>query len=270
MKVMHACVSAIVLTAGMAVAQDFAATIGRSQEVPPIPEPGGTATLTFNDDGTELTYDISVVGIPEVSAAHFHNAPAGENGGVVNPLDGSIVGDAWVSSGVWSDISADMGDAIRNGETYINIHTADYGGGEIRGQVLGEGASLERAQVGPAIPDPGGTASLSLDGSALTYEIQVWGLPNIAAAHFHNAPAGENGGVVQPLEGDFNTDGVWVSSGVWDVPSDMMDALTSGEIYINIHTPDYGSGEVRGQVTSAAMTAVEAASWGEVKGQNKQ
>ncbi len=274
MKVMHACVSAIVLTAGVAVAQDFVATIGRSQEVPPIPEPGGTATLTLNDDGTELTYDISVVGIPEVSAAHFHNAPAGENGGVAFGLEGAIEGDSWVSAGVWTEIPAEMADAIRSGEIYINVHTADYGGGEIRGQVLGEGAdfsaSLERAQVGPAIPDPGGTASLSLDGSALTYEIQVWGLPNIAASHFHNAPAGENGGVAQGLEGDFNADGVWVSSGVWDVPSDMMDALTSGEIYINIHTPDYGSGEVRGQVTSAAMSAVEAASWGEVKGQNKQ
>lgn len=274
MKVIHACVSAIVLTAGMAVAQDFTATIGRSQEVSPIPEPGGTATLTLNDDGTELTYDISVVGIPEVSAAHFHNAPAGENGGVASPLDGSIDGDAWVSSGVWSDIPADMADAIRNGEIYINVHTADYGGGEVRGQVVGEGtsfsAALDRAQVGPAILPPGGTASLSLDGSALTYDIQVWGLPTVAAAHFHNAPAGENGGVVQGLEGDFNADGVWVSAGVWDVPDDMMDALTSGQIYINVHTPDYGSGEVRGQVTGTGATAVDAASWGEVKGQNKQ
>jgi hypothetical protein len=273
MKVMYAIVSGIILTAGMAAAQDFTSTIGRSQEVPAIPEPGGTATMTLNEDGTELTYDISVRGIPEVSAAHFHNAPAGENGGVASPLDGSIDGDAWVSSGVWSDIPADMADAIRNGEIYINVHTADYGGGEVRGQVLGSGtdfeASLERAQVGPAIPAPGGTASLSLDGGELTYVISVWGLPTIAAAHFHNAPAGENGGVVNPLEGDFDADGIWVSSGVWEVPSDMMDALTSGGIYINVHTPDYGSGEVRGQIIGTGPTAVDAVSWGEVKDQSK-
>ena len=93
MKVIHACVSAMVLTAGMAAAQDFTATIGRSQEVPAIPEPGGTATMTLNEDGTELTYDIRVQGIPEVSNSHFHNAAAGSNGGVASPLEGSFDGD---------------------------------------------------------------------------------------------------------------------------------------------------------------------------------
>lgn len=229
--------------------------------------------MTLNEDGTELTYDIRVQGIPEVSNSHFHNAAAGSNGGVASPLTGSFDGDTWVSEGVWTEIPAEMTDSIRNGEIYINIHTPDYGGGEVRGQVLGSGtdfeASLDRAQVGSAIPAPGGSASLSLNGSELTYEISVWGLPNIPAAHFHNAPAGENGGVAQGLEGDFNDDGVWVSAGVWDVPSDMMDALTSGEIYINVHTPDYGSGEVRGQVIGTGATAVDAASWGEVKGQTK-
>jgi hypothetical protein len=262
MKVMYAIVSAIVLTTGMVSAQDFTATISRSQAVPSIPESAGTATLTLSDDGTELLYDISVQGIPAVTAAHFHSAAAGQNGGVAFPLAGEIVGDAWVSSGAWTEIPADMADAIRNGGIYINVHTADYPGGEVRGQVLGAGtdfgASLERAQVGPAIPAPGGTATLSLDGSALTYEISVWGLPNIAAAHFHNAPVGETGGVVERLQGDFNTDGIWVSAGVWDVPSDIMVALNNGGIYINVHTADYGVGEVRGQVFATGATAVGA------------
>ena len=278
MKVIHACVSAMVLTAGMAAAQDFTATIGRSQEVPPIPEPRGTATLTLNEDGTELTYDIRVQGIPEISNSHFHNAAAGSNGGIAWSLadswgirDGE---DCWqTGERVWTEIPAEMTDALRNGEIYINIHTADYGGGEVRGQVLGSGtdfeATLERAQVGPAIPAPGGSASLSLNGSELSYDISVWGVPNISAAHFHNAPAGENAGVVNPLAGDFNADGIWVSSGVWDVPSDMMDTLTSGGIYINVHTPDYPGGEVRGQIIGTGATAVDAVSWGEVKDQSK-
>ena len=273
MKVIYACVSAMVLTAGMAAAQDFTATLGRSQAVPPIPEPGGTATMTLNDDGTELTYDIQVQGIPEVSNSHFHNAAAGSNGGVASPLEGSSDGDTWISAGVWTEIPAEMTDAIRNGEIYINIHTADYGGGEVRGQVLGSGtdfeATLDRAQVGPAIQAPGGSASLSLNGSDLSYDISVWGVPNISGAHFHNAPAGDTGGVVNPLAGDFNADGIWVSSGVWEVPADMMDALTSGGIYINVHTPDYPGGEVRGQVIGTGATAVDAVSWGKVKDQSK-
>ena len=56
------------------------------------------------------------------------------------------------------------------------------------------------------------------------------------------------------LAGDFDGD-VWVSSGTWsadetDQPltSELVAELMAVNIYVNIHTADYGPGEIRGQV----------------------
>ena len=242
------------------------AQLDRIQAVPPLPSPSGTGTFSLNDDGTELTYDVRVEGVPNIAASHFHNAPAGENGGVVRGIEGAFEGDVWVSSGVWSSTEADqpltaaLVEDLRAGNIYVNIHTADYGSGEIRGQILAENAGfetqLDRAQAVPPLPSPSGTGTFSLndDGTELTYEVRVEGVPNIAASHFHNAPAGENGGVVRGIDGAFEGD-VWVSSDVWsstesDQPltAALAEELRAGKIYVNIHTADYGAGEIRGQV----------------------
>lgn len=242
------------------------ASLSRTQQVPAIPSSGGTATLSLNADSTQLAYEIRVAGIPSVTAAHFHNAPAGSNGGVVRALSGDIVDGEWVSSGTWSSdeaeqpLTAEALSELVAGNIYINVHTADYGSGEVRGQVLAEGdgfaATLDRGQQVPPIPVAGGTATVAVnaDRTAASYTIRVAGVPSVAAAHFHNAGAGSNGGVVRGLIGEV-VDGEWVSSGTWssdDADQPLTEALLtellSGRIYINVHTADYGSGEVRGQV----------------------
>ena len=258
---------------------ELGASIDRAQEVPPIPTAAGSATFSTNGDGTELTYEIQVWGIPGVAAAHFHNAAMGENGGVVRELLGDFEDDAWVSAGVWSSdeadqpMTSDLVDELNAGNIYINVHTADYGPGEIRGQILDMSAELGRDQQVPPIPAAAGLAALMLndDGTELAYEIRVWGIPAVAAAHFHNAPMGENGGVVRELAGEIEED-MWVSAGVWssdeaDQPlsADLVDELMAGNIYINVHTADYGPGEVRGQILLSGATAVENESWGSVK-----
>ena len=243
---------------------ELSADLDRAQH--DIPESGGTGTFSLNDDETELTYEVRVEGIPEVTGSHFHNAAAGENGGVARGFEGAFDGDVWVASGTWTSSETDapltpeLVAEIQAGNIYVNIHTADYGGGEVRGQVLADGAdfaaTLERAQQNPPIPVSGGTGTFTLTfgPTELAYEIRVDGIPTVAASHFHNAPAGENGGVARGIEGALDGD-VWVSAGTWsadEVDSPLTPALVSellaGNIYVNIHTADYGGGEVRGQV----------------------
>ncbi len=236
------------------------ATLGRDQSG--LPNSGGSATFSLNADSTVLSYDIRVAGVPNVSAAHIHNAPAGVGGGVVFPLAGEIVDSEWVSTGTWrSDdvdrpLTAALLAEVLAGNTYVNVHTADYGGGEVRGQIVDLAATIDRAQEVPPIPVSGGTGTftLSADRRSLTYDIRVVGVPNVTAAHFHNAPAGSNGGVVRSLSGSVE-DGVWISTGIWHADDDsqpltldMVRLLVSRQLYINVHTADYGSGEVRGQV----------------------
>jgi len=172
---------------------------------------GGTGTFSLNGDKSELTYEIRVEGIPAVTGSHFHNAASGVNGVVVRGLEGEFDGDVWVSSGTWTSaetdrpLTADLVAEIEAGNIYVNIHTADYAGGEIRGQVLAEGAdfaaTLERAQQNPPIPGSGGTGTFTLTfgPTQLTYEIRVEGIPAVANSHFHNAASGSNGGVVRGI-----------------------------------------------------------------------
>ena len=103
-----------------------------------------------------------------------------------------------------------------------------------------------------------GTFTLSADETELSFSISFTGLPStLAAAHFHNAPAGENGGVVRGFTADEitdNGDGTGTISGVWSSTDDsplsaeMVEELEAGNIYANIHTPENGGGEIRGQV----------------------
>ena len=123
-------------------ADGLTTTLDRSQRVPPIPVSGGTGTFTLSADRTSLAYDIRVVGVPNVTAAHFHNAAAGSNGGVVRALSGTVVDDVWISVGEWSadEIDQPLTEALVQEllarRIYVNVHTADYGSGEVRGQVL--------------------------------------------------------------------------------------------------------------------------------------
>lgn len=90
----------------------------------------GTAILTLNDLGTEVSYSISYSGLMGTEvAAHFHNAGPGMNGPVMFPLP---AGQPKV--GTWSVGAFEVGE-LNAGRVYINIHTDLYPAGEIRGNI---------------------------------------------------------------------------------------------------------------------------------------
>ncbi len=87
----------------------------------------GTATLILNTAETEATYTITFTGLEGTeTAAHFHMAPPGTNGGVVEALPmGSP------KTGTWAVTPAEV-TALQAGNIYVNIHSTIYAGGEIR------------------------------------------------------------------------------------------------------------------------------------------
>lgn len=124
---------------------NLAATLDPSSEVPPVSVPGamGSAAMVLDTDTWELGWVISFEGLTgEATAAHFHEAPAGSNGPVVLNLDtdsGVVLSGIGSSAGIFAGgkiLGAEDVDDILNGFWYINIHTAENLGGEIRGQVL--------------------------------------------------------------------------------------------------------------------------------------
>ena len=122
----------------------FTAVLSGAHEVPPNPSPAtGSATLTLNDDQTEVAYVIEFEGLtaPE-TAAHFHNAPPGLNGAVMFPLP---TGSPKI--GIWPITAPQVAELLDN-RVYVNIHTSNYPGGEIRGDISLQSVSGQDASWG--------------------------------------------------------------------------------------------------------------------------
>ena len=243
----------------------FSAMLGGNQEVPPVRTmASGAGIFSLNADGSAVSFDLSVGGLSgAIAAAHFHNAPAGVNGGVVRTLTGDFTDN--IASGVWTSADAEPLTAalvaeLIAGKLYVNVHTAANPSGEIRGQVIKDAevvffSMLDGRQEVPPLEvagSGGGMFVLSGDHASLTFNVRVCNLTgDIAAAHFHNAPRGENGSVVRTITGDFSGEaasGTWTSTDGEPLISDLVRELIAGNLYVNVHTAANPSGEIRGQV----------------------
>jgi hypothetical protein len=118
----------------------FTAVLTSGQEPPPNTNDSkafGVAFVTFNADTGEVCFSISYEEFQltsEETNAHFHApAPPGVNAAVIIPLPtpGSPKNGC-----VTPDLTEDLRRALFQGLWYVNIHTANNPGGEIRGQVI--------------------------------------------------------------------------------------------------------------------------------------
>lgn len=133
-------------TAPAARATSFVAHMTAGQETPPN-NTSATGTATFSISGTTLHYSIDVKGLSEApTAAHVHVGAKGVAGPPVFtfPLKAGVGKSGTISEGTLDltrDASAGVsGDSLRtllgNGHAYVNVHTKNFPGGEIRGQVM--------------------------------------------------------------------------------------------------------------------------------------
>ena len=113
-------------------------TLTGAEEAPGPGDPDGTgsANLTLNQGQGEICFEISVENITlPATAAHIHEAPAGEPGPVVVTL--SPPDESGTSSGCVSDVDRELIRDIRQHpeEYYVNVHNADFPDGAVRGQL---------------------------------------------------------------------------------------------------------------------------------------
>jgi hypothetical protein len=121
----------------------FSASLSGDQEVPPVTTSAtGTASVTISDDESTISYSVTYSGLSgDLAAAHIHLGAKGTNGGVLFPLahgpspfDGTLTSADFTATGDVDTYDKAL-DAIRAGDTYVNLHTAANPGGEIRGQL---------------------------------------------------------------------------------------------------------------------------------------
>lgn len=137
----------VLATAGPAYADDlkFEAELSGAEEVPPVTTEG-EGEAKFESDGTSVDFELKWDDLttPAV-AAHIHCGVSGENGpvgvtlfaggmGTEGEVQGSFSAPDPGNACGWVDL-ADVLDAMATGGAYVNIHTTQHPGGEIRGQV---------------------------------------------------------------------------------------------------------------------------------------
>jgi len=113
--------------------------INAAQEVPVNPSTAtGKMTAQYNMETNILTYTVTFSGLTgNASAAHIHGlGEPGFNAPVLQTFAGFPAAPQGAYSGsLFVDGVAIKEENILNGRFYVNIHTAMYPGGEIRGQI---------------------------------------------------------------------------------------------------------------------------------------
>lgn len=238
----------------------FVAVLHSQNLTAPVPSPGrGVAIFRLSPNGTEMDYILQVFDLDNVTAAHIHAGAAGQDGGVVYPLEAPISGQ---TSGTFTIDPADL-PRFQNGELYVNVHTQANPGGEIRGQVEDEPIQFKSEMSGAkVVPDPidspgMGSASVELseDWQALSWDVEVSGLENVLFAHFHFGGADETGGVMLTISSSPFTQ----VSDSGAITMENLEQMIAEDIYINVHTEAFSSGEIRGQVVYDAEFPVQSA-----------
>lgn len=218
-------------------------------------------------------------GNPE-SSIHIHIAPAGENGPIVRNLtvdesDGEF-------SGLFT-LEDDQVDSLLEDGLYVNVHTQANPSGELRAQLnidstdLGNSElkpnnlPLEESQQTSNVVNTASTGNFSAilnsnrlvvlgNFSDLTSPLlPIGGADPVgnpeSAIHIHIGAAGMNGPIIRNLTVD-EAGGEF--SGAFDLSDQQVETLISDGLYVNVHTQNNPSGELRGQIDVALRATATA------------
>jgi hypothetical protein len=120
----------------------------------------GTAKFLVNENNSQISYWINVIGIKKINQARVHNGTTGHDGDIVVSLlsnsksakgnatppkigfNGNITKGDLRGPMQGKDIS-DLITLMGNGSAYINIHTDKYPKGAIRGQISSSDSEMQ-------------------------------------------------------------------------------------------------------------------------------
>lgn len=265
----------------------FTATLTGSAEVPPVTTNAAGTAVAIVDPAT-LMAKISVVtsDLPGTSA-HVHAGAKGVTGPIVLPLSETTAG-----SGIWTataTLTTTQMTTLKAGNYYVNVHSAAFPDGEIRGQLLAQlpksGVSLSTASSAAANPNKPffytnilsgslvvpATSSTAKAASIAIYRPQTKSLTTTiissgitgTAASVRQAVPGSNGPLVASLLETSAGSGIWTN--LTTLTDAQITALNAGGLYDEITSTAFPAGELRGQIVKsngatkiATSTPVEA------------
>ena len=259
---------------------------------PAVNDPDGRATAVVKIKGDQVSYAVRWQNITAPKAFHIHQGAAGTNGGVkIDFLGSDIPAGVQAVTGSVKVTDQALLDAIKTNPNsfYLNLHTAEFPGGAVRGQthalsravdlngVLNGSTADNRQAVADGKqevpgPKPAGDQDgraewlLRASGDKVSYAAVWSGIGAPTNGHIHSGAKGVNGPVAADLFAD--ADGLPASvtgvAGTATVGADLAAKLKNNPagFYTNLHTGEFSGGAVRGQlakINSGQPRALQAA-----------
>jgi len=247
---------------GQILPEDYALVLFEmtpGQEVPRADShASGLVYATLNTETGGLRLNAWAMGM-DTADAHIHEGGIGENGGVIVGLEENMDHDGLWQTPMSTELDSETLELLLSGGHYVNMHSDDFPDGEIRGQITPApwtvlDFALSGYQEVPAVEtdaEGDGYALVNTETGDLMMVINTRDLDDADAAHIHTGVAGVNGGVVVGLDQDD------ADASIWRLPADTsLDSETLAEFldaghYVNVHSPEFPDGEIRGQVVTS-------------------
>ncbi len=216
-------------------------------------EATGRIVCFVNEMGNTMTI-YGTHNVEGATAAHVHRGAPNENGPVVFGFTSgtSPINTRWIMS------SRDIDD-LEAGNLYINVHSAAFPGGEIRGKLEnvhgGEendafsvevelsGAQENAGQGVQTFASGLGILVVRNDDYPFVYFAGSHTAAFPTASHIHRGHADENGGVMFAL--NLNLTSI---DGMMFPGEGVVDDFLHENTYVNVHTTTFPAGEVRGNI----------------------
>jgi len=263
--------------------QEFKALLsGNHEPFPVLSAASGNVTATLIGDTLTVTGQISGItsGVDTSIAggAHIHSAYAGQNGDAISVLkptlsDGLVEGTFEAASNTII-LDEEMKSALSERRLYVNVHSGDYSGGEIRGQLVPAEATIYTANLFgsnasiPVMSEANGSVILEVVGDSMVVSGSFSNLSSPLAIatrggiHIHAGKAGTNGGIVQDLNVELSDDNlsavIPAAANTFAITEEMKMDLQADGWYVNVHSLNFGGGEIRGQLTPEATSKLRA------------
>jgi CHRD domain len=242
---------------------------------PAVADNDGAATALVQVKGDRVIFALRWKGIAAPSLGHIHEGKAGVNGGVKVTLFGTAMPDTVTAAAGQVTINdAQLAQDISRNPSgfYVNLHTAEFPGGAVRGQLKPASKRINPLEIirggklrapangdqevpaadGKAVGDPNGFAVSFLQpkGGAADYSLAWVNIGAPTLGHVHQGKFGQNGPVKVNLFTTPMPATVFAASGtVRDVDPAVAAELRRNPtgFYSNLHTQEFPGGAVRGQ-----------------------
>lgn len=266
-------------TSSKSTAMHFSAAMSGRNEVgtpggPTAGDPNGSAKSEVEIEGDLVTFSFTWKKIQTPTMAHIHTGAAGVNGDVKVPLFTSAMPETTNgAAGVVSVSDPGLVAAIKAhpADFYVNLHTAQFPAGAVRGQLkparrqrpaldLLKGLPLQTLLKPGAVvpvagdPDGAGIAMVRASGHRVRYTLAWSGIGRPEMGHLHAGGTGVDGPDVVPLFTSAVPDHVFAISGLApDLDKKLVTAIRHAprSYYVNLHTPEFPDGAIRGQLYPA-------------------